>query len=324
MSSGSSASFDLVAVGGCHLDVVARPAGRFEAGTSCPGSVATVPGGVARNVAVLVASAAFRVGLVGILGDDAGGRALVRSVSEAKVVPLFAVTADGRTGTYVAVHDEAGELIAAVSDLGLYDRFLPEIAVTGGAVDHAAMVFADANLPAATLRALADRCGGRLVVDAISRAKAPRLAGLLGSDALIFSNLPSAGALLGAAVETPLAAAAALRDNGVRRAVVTGGAQPVAVLDDGAIVAVAVPPVPIADVTGAGDALAAGTIAGLLCGRPLAKAVEVGVLAAASAVGTTGALLELPSSLLSVLGRSGPGNTLGAGDGLRAPRTGPS
>lgn len=319
MSSGSSASFDVVAVGGCHLDVVARPAGRFESGTSCPGIVATVPGGVARNVAVLVASAGFRVGLVGILGDDDGGRTLVRSVTEANVVPLFSVAADGRTGTYVAVHDERGELVAAVSDLGLYDRFRPEIAFSGDAVDRAAMVFADANLPAATLGALADRCGGRLVVDAISRAKAPRIEALLGSEALIFANLPSVGALLGAVFETPAAAARALSQSGVRRGVVTGGARPVAVLDGGTVVAVEVPPVAVVDVTGAGDALAAGTIAGLRCGRRLPEAVEAGVLAAASAVGTTGALEELPLSLLAILGRGRSADPVGAGRGSGPP-----
>ncbi len=295
---------DVALVGGCHMDVLARSAGRFEPGTSCPGRASGQPGGVARNVAVLLASAGLGTALVGLIGDDDAGRTVRGALEAAGVEAVLQVVPDARTGTYVAVHDETGELVAAVSDLGLYDAVTPDVVFRSDHVSRARLVFADANLPAGTLRSLADRVGARLVVDAISRAKAPRLSGLVGSAALLFANLPSANALLGATFEDPSAAAAALGARGATRVVITGGALPVAVLEGDRVVSVPVPRVTVADVTGAGDALAAGTVAALARGWSLVDAVRVGVAAAAAAVATTGALAALPTAVTEAVAGS--------------------
>ncbi|ODN70370.1 PfkB family carbohydrate kinase [Methylobrevis pamukkalensis] len=50
----------------------------------------------------------------------------------------------------------------------------------------------------------------------------------------------------------------------------------------------------IVDVTGAGDALVAGTIAALHAGRPLEAAVAFGIEAGRAALSTVGALERLP------------------------------
>ncbi len=294
---------EVLLVGGCHRDVVARTIGRFEPGTSCPGRVAERPGGVARNVAVLLASAGIGTALASRVGDDPAGRSLVAALAAAGVAAAaVTVDPDAATGAYVAVHDEAGELVAAVSDMAIYDRIGPEaLEALAGPLAAARLVFADANLPAATLDALAGRCGARLAVDAISRAKAPRVAAALSAGALGFLNLASASALAGEAFRGASEAAAALARRGARRLVVTGGAGPLAVLEDGRIEAIEVPPVEVADVTGAGDALTAGTLAALARGRPLAEATRTGILAAGAALSSTGALDRLPPAVLQAL-----------------------
>ncbi len=309
---------DVLLIGGCHLDVVARPAGRYETGTSCPGRVEMLPGGVARNIAVLLSSAGLSTSLVSAVGDDATGARLEASIRAAGVHPGLFVVAGERTGAYVAVHDQDGELISAVSDLALYDRIDASSLSPLDEVETARLVFADANLQEAALSALAARAGARLVLDAISRAKAPRLRSCLTSGALVFANLPSASALVDDELATPVRAAGALAALGARRAVVTGGRLPVAVLDEGRITAMDVPPVPVADVTGAGDALAAGTIAALARNWPLAEAVGLGIRSAAAAVGVAGALSALPSDVVRALrdtpsGRPSPRVDGGAG-----------
>lgn len=298
----------LVFVGGCHRDVVARTLDAFEPGTSCPGVIAERPGGVARNVAVLVAGAGLPVGFVGRVGADPAGRALAEALSAAGVEPVeLRVDADARTGTYVAVHGADGELVAGVSDLSIYDRVTPAELDASPALAAAAAVFADANLPVAALARLATRFGPRLAVDAISRAKAPRLRGVLGTGALVFVNLPSAEALVGRPLADPAAAAAALAGLRARRAVVTGGARPVAVLDGGVVTLRPVPACPVVDVTGAGDALSAGTLAALARGRPLADAVDVGIAAARAALAGAGALARLADDVVAALAPSPEG-----------------
>ncbi|WP_181707514.1 PfkB family carbohydrate kinase [Chthonobacter rhizosphaerae] len=292
----------ILAIGGCHRDLVGRTAGRFEPGTSCPGRVAERPGGVARNVAALLAAAGppLAVQLATLLGADPAGDWLAAHLAAAGIGTDHLMRDPAvATGTYVALHDQDGELVAALSDLSVYDRLTPDrLAPLAPALAEASLVFADANLPAETLAALAAAAGPRLAVDAVSRAKAPRVLAPARAGALLFVNRPSAEALAGAPCPTAAEAAAALRSMGVARAVVTAGPQPLALLLDGEIHAVAVPPTPVVDVTGAGDALIAGTLLSLAHGRGLADAVGVGVEAAGAALAATGALSALPASVL--------------------------
>jgi sugar/nucleoside kinase (ribokinase family) len=288
----------VLAVGGCHQDVLGRTSGAYEPATSCPGIVTRRPGGVARNVAVLLGRAGASCRFVSVVGDDAAGRELVAELDAAGIdASAVVVDATGRTGTYLAIHDGAGELVSAVSDLGLYDGFMlpPAALATDGE-----LVFADANLAAGELARLGEAHGERLVLDAISRAKAPRMRPLVQSGALFICNLPSAELLVGGAVSRPAEAAEQLRAAGARRAVVTGGARPLAVLDDGRVTELAPEPAHVVDVTGVGDAQTAGLLLALSAGASLIAAVRIGMAAARAALATAGALRALPEDVVAL------------------------
>ncbi len=83
------------------------------------------------------------------------------------------------------------------------------------------------------------------------------------------------------------AAAAAARD--VALAALTRSEQGSLVLRDGQRVAVAAEPTPVVDTTGAGDAYAAGFLAGLTAGRSLAACGRMGSIAAAEVISHLGA-----------------------------------
>lgn len=297
---------DIVCIGGCHRDVVARSLGAFEVGTSCPGMVEERAGGVARNVAVLLAGAGLAVGLVGRVGEDSAGAALTDGVKAAGVAGVELRAEPGmRTGTYVAVHDDRGELVAAVSDLGIYDLIDPAELARSPLLRRAGFVFADANLSTDCLAWLAETFGERLAVDGISRAKVPRLSSVRGSDALMFLNLPSSAVLTGVDTQDTEKAADGLVAAGFRRFVLTGGPRPVVVQDPVRRVVGTVRPRSVVDVTGAGDALAAAVCAALVRAFSLEEALNVGIAAAAAAVETTGALSRLPDAVLEAVSGSG-------------------
>lgn len=285
-------------VGGCHQDVLGRAGLVYEPATSCPGIVTRRPGGVARNVVVLLGRAGAPCRFVSVVGDDAAGRELRAELSSAGIdTAAMVVDAKGRTGTYLAVHDEAGELVSAISDLGLYDSFV----LPPAALERAAgpLVFADANLAPSELARLAEAHGDNLVLDAISRAKAPRLRPLVTSGALFICNLPSAELLVDHPVNRPVEAAERLAAAGARRAVITGGSKPLAILDAGQITELTPRPAEVVDVTGVGDAQTAGLLLALSAGAPLVAAVEVGMAAARAALATAGALGELPTHVIA-------------------------
>lgn len=285
-------------VGGCHQDVLGRAGLIYEPATSCPGIVTRRPGGVARNIAVLLGRAGAPCRFISVVGDDSAGRELIAELDAAGLdTSAMGIDAAGRTGTYLAIHDETGELVSAISDLGLYDSFvLPAAALHA---DDNVLVFADANLAPGELLRLADAHGDRLVVDAISRAKAPRLKPLVASGALFICNLPSAEHLVGHPVSWPIEAAERLAAAGARRAVITGGSKPLAILHDGRITELTPRPTEVVDVTGVGDAQTAGILLALSAGAPLLAAVEVGMAAARAALATAGALRSLPEDVVA-------------------------
>lgn len=285
-------------VGGCHQDILGRASFIYEPATSCPGIVTRRPGGVARNIVVLLGRSGAPCRFVSMVGADAAGRELIAELSSAGIdTTAMVIDPEGRTGTYLAIHDEAGELVSAISDLGLYDRFvLPPTVLEDG---NASLVFADANLAPGELARLAEAHGDRLVFDAISRAKAPRIKPLVTSGALFICNLPSAELLVGHPVNRPIDAAERLATAGARRAVITGGSKPLAILDEGRIIELTPRPAEVVDVTGVGDAQTAGLLLALSAGAPLVAAVEVGMQAARAALATAGALRELPASTIA-------------------------
>ncbi|WP_181702283.1 PfkB family carbohydrate kinase [Chthonobacter albigriseus] len=292
---------DCLAIGGCHRDLVGRTDAAFEPATSCPGKITETSGGVARNVAVLMANAGLTVALATRIGDDAAGRALSAALRSAGVrTELVDVDPAAATGTYIALHDRSGELAAALSDLSIYDAIRPE-ALPRAAIADAGLVFADANLPAATLEALSALAPRTLAVDAISRAKAPRVAAPLRAGALVFVNRTSAEALSGRPFTSAIEAAATLAAAGARRLVVTDGGRPLAVLDDGGVDELPVPAADVADVTGAGDALIAGTLLSLIGGRRLIDALSGGIAASQAALAVRGALPALPAALVAAI-----------------------
>jgi pseudouridine kinase len=121
---------------------------------------------------------------------------------------------------------------------------------------------------------------------AVSAAELP--ASLAGVD-VVFMNEAEAAAYLGVRSIAVPQAALALVERGAARAVVTRGERGCVVADGGIVEVAAVPATPV-DVTGAGDAVIAGALSGLVRGASLVEAVRVGAVLAALTVETMGSV----------------------------------
>ena len=112
----------VVVVGGTNMDVVARTSSPLVPATSNPGHTRISPGGVGRNVAACLGLLGAPVRLVSAVGDDAFGDEALRVTAACGAdVPPYAAR-PGATGTYTAVLDDRGELVAAVSDMAIVDE----------------------------------------------------------------------------------------------------------------------------------------------------------------------------------------------------------
>ena len=274
----------LLGIGGAHIDRRGQVAGIYVPGASNPGTMREDVGGVVFNALRTARRRGVGCALISMRGGDSGGERVAREIAEAGIEDRSAVFLDRVTASYTALIDRDGELIAGFADMGIYDLFPRQLrrSACRDAIAGADAILCDANLPAAALELVASIAAGKpLHAIGISPAKVVRLAGLLDRVGCLFMNRKEACALAGLDAGSPADVLAFLRAKGLRGAVVTDGARPVEILDAGSRYSIA-PPAPhrIADVTGAGDALAGATVAALTRGVPLADAAREGVAAA--------------------------------------------
>jgi pseudouridine kinase len=261
----------IACIGGAHIDRHGMLKQPLVPGTSNPGNVTCDFGGVARNVAENLARLGREVTMVSLVGDDETGRAVVAQLASHGVDTSAIAVWPRPTASYTAILQPGGELVLGLADMDLYEEITPAMLESALPllVDCDGW-FVDANLPAATLVWLAAECGHRwLAADAVSVPKASRLSGVLSKLDLLFLNRAQAEV-----IDAHQAVAG----------VITAGAAGVSVWANGEVRDVAALPADTRDVTGAGDALIAGTLFGITAGRPFFDAVSLGLAAAAITV----------------------------------------
>ena len=252
--------------------------------TSNPATGRERAGGVGRNVAIALARLGLDVRLASRVGDDPAGVALVEELAAAGVD----ITGIGRSKThatarYWAVLEPSGELVIGLADMAIFDELGPD-EVAPMAARPAAAWLLDCNLPRATLALLLTHPArpGLVAADTVSEAKAARLLDHLGRLDLLFTNAAEAAMLVGPG--SPAVLAERLLAKGVGGVVMGRGALGLVVADGSGSRTLDALAQPVVDVTGAGDASAAATLAARLAGLDLAAASRIGRLAAALAV----------------------------------------
>jgi sugar/nucleoside kinase (ribokinase family) len=257
----------------------------------------TVSGGSAANTCAMAARLGARVGFLGKVAEDGLGRAFRAGMAEAGVDFPSAPLAEGApTGRCLVLVTEGGQrtmatLLGASVAFGEHD-------VDAARVASAQVVYLEGYLfdPPAAQRAFrqaaaAARQAGRRVALSLSDAfcvdrHRRAFAELLPEVDLLFANEAEAASLfetndLGSAVEA-LAGCVTL-------AVVTRSEAGSLIVAGGERIAVPAAPATVVDTTGAGDAYAAGFLAGWVRGEGLARCGAMGAEAAAEVIGRFGA-----------------------------------
>lgn len=274
----------ITVVGAAHIDRIGRLDKPAFDGASVPGSFTEAPGGAGLNVASNLAVTGVRVSFSSIVGNDPSGDAIQKLMDERGIRAHLQI-GNAKTATYTAILQSDGDLVIALADMEVYRAFEARCVTTALLQPgNTKWLVMDANLEPASLEELAKGAPAscKIGVLTVSSAKAPRLRKCLDMIDVLFTNRPEALALAGKDVTGTMDnALKALRELQVTHAVVSDGGSPLVVLDDEEVIRIPVTKPPsIQDVTGAGDALAAGTLAGLMEGFALPQAVHSGIAAA--------------------------------------------
>ena len=290
----------IVAMGAAAIDRKYHAAAPLVSGTSNPAHGSRSFGGVARNVIENLARLGVATSLITIIGNDEAGREILRQLRELGVdTGQIATSAAEPTAEYVAILDPNNDLALGIANMGVFDQFsLAQFERAWPHLASAAIVFADCNFPAEILAALINRARSAnclLAVDTTSTPKAARLPRDLAGVDILFTNRDEAAGLLGCDME-PEDAAAALRAKGAAKVVLTLGRAGCLVSEAAGTTRIQPPRTVARDVTGAGDALIAGTLYRMLAGENLAQAARIGARLAALTVASEATVLPTLSA----------------------------
>ena len=271
-------------IGGANIDIRCKFESPAQDEASNPAAICTMSGGAALNTARIVAASGIASAFAGLVGADADGQRIARDLCWAAVEPLLIKASSARTGRYVSMLQPDGVLLVAANDMRIHELW--DADTTGRLKQRLASrrfdaVFLDANLPSDAIGDLVETFAGSLIcASTVSVAKAPRLLPHLAGVDILFTNRAEAATLLGdrANGDNPQDLARSMSALPAGRGVISCGGAPLRYWDGAEVASLAVPWVSeIADVTGAGDALAGGTIAGLLTGAGFADALTGGI-----------------------------------------------
>ncbi len=281
------------------MDRRGQVSGEFVPGASNPGTMREEVGGGAFNALRNAIQRGATGSLMSMRGGDAAGDSVARTIAASGISDLSAVFLDRATPSYTALLDRHGDVVAALADMALYELAFPKQmrrSKVREAVKAADALLLDANLPATALQRLMPMKSGKPVFAiAISPAKVIRMTDILPCLTCLFMNPREAAALSGAEPDTdPAEIIGRLRTMGLASGVITRGEAAVVGFDPSGTVTIN-PPVPrkIADVTGAGDALAGVMMIAMLNGAWFGAALREGMAAAMLAIETAASVPDL-------------------------------
>lgn len=279
----------VVVVGGVNMDIGGKSYDPLVPQDSNPGQVQMSLGGVGRNIAHNMSLLGLDVRLLTAFGDDLYAQRIAASCGELGIDISQALQAPGcSTSTYLYLSGPDGDMALAVSDMDIYAKLTPQfLASRLSLLNNAQLIVADTNIPAESLRYLADNCTPPIFVDPVSTTKATKIAPILGKLHTLKPNLLEAELLSGVSItdkESLLRAARTLLDTGLHRVFISLGSHGVFAADQTGSLLLPCRPANPVNATGAGDAFMAGLAWAYLEGTDLEHTALAGASAGAIAI----------------------------------------
>ncbi len=287
-------------VGGINIDIGGKPFLPMLFGESNPGKVRMGLGGVGRNIAHDLRLMGTDVRFLTAFGEDVHAYRIEASCAETGIDISKALKVNGGcTPVYLYLNDADGDMLMAVSDMELCDSITPDyLSSHSDLLCGAKAVAADTNIPAESLRWLAEHFGPSLFVDPVSVRKAGKLKGFTGMLHTLKANIKEAELLSGIEIkdrESLVSAAQAILDTGTEQVFITLGKNGALAVDRNELLYAPVFPAKIKSTTGAGDAFMASLVHSYMEGACL----EDSLRRAASAASLTAESSEAVNPLIT-------------------------
>ena len=105
----------IVVIGTVFVDIKGYPIAKYIPGGRNAGRVVQVHGGVSRNVAEDIANVELRPTFITVVDDDGTGTDVIEKLNRHRVNTEYIRRVPGGTGTWLAVFDNSGDVVASIS-----------------------------------------------------------------------------------------------------------------------------------------------------------------------------------------------------------------
>ena len=287
----------IVVIGAVFVDIKGYPIKQFIPGGRNVGRVIHVHGGVSRNVAEDLANIGLSPVFLSVVDNSGTGNDVIERLKNNNVNTDYIIRENDGLGTWLAVFDNTGDVVASVSkrpDLSrladVLDRYGDEI------FSQADSIFIEFDVEKELITRifrLAAKYGKQVYSLVSNMSIAMERRNLLQKTGCIVCNNEEAGLLFSEEYMdlSPQEMVSILRKKvkqaRIPRMVVTMGAEGAVYAecggDSGIVQAMKVD---VLDTTGCGDAFFAGTAAGLTYGKSLRESCEIGTRLASAVIAT--------------------------------------
>lgn len=287
----------IVVIGAAFVDIKGYPYAQFIPGGRNSGQVVEVHGGVARNIVEDIANIELRPTFITVLDPKGISNDVIDKLAKHKCNVEYIKRSEGGLGTWLAVFDNSGDVVASISKRPDLSRIADVLDDKGDEIfkysDSIAVEF-DVDVPILKrIIALAEKHDKRIYAPVSNMSIAMERRDLLQQIDCLVCNIEEAGLLFSEEYEgTEPEKMSEILLNKITQAripsmvVTMGGSGAVYASLDGVYGHCPAPKTDVRDTTGAGDAFFSGVAIGLTYGKTLAEACEIGTRLANSVIVT--------------------------------------
>ena len=288
----------IAVVGPVFVDIKGYPDDTFIPAGRNKGRVEYVHGGVARNIAEDIANCELRPTLVSLVDETGAGMDVMKKLRNHKVNTDYIRTVPGGMGTWLAVFDNTGDVVASISQRPDLEPLLDILEQQGDEIiANCDSVILDMDIDKEIIKRvlkLSRKYGKRVYAETANMSIAMERRDFLQEVECFICNIQEAGILFfdDYSQKTPEEMVEILSERiaaaKIPSMIVTmGGSGAVYANDRGERGFCPARKVEVKDTTGAGDSFCAGVVIGLTYGKDLKEACDIGTMLAASVIVTT-------------------------------------
>lgn len=288
----------IAVVGPVFVDIKGYPDDTFIPAGRNKGRVEYVHGGVARNIAEDIANCELRPTLVSLVDETGAGMDVMKKLRNHKVNTDYIRTVPGGMGTWLAVFDNTGDVVASISQRPDLEPLLDILEQQGDEIiANCDSVILDMDIDKEIIKRvlkLSRKYGKRVYAETANMSIAMERRDFLQEVECFICNIQEAGILFfdDYSQKTPDEMVEILSERiaaaKIPSMIVTmGGSGAVYANDRGEKGFCPARKVEVKDTTGAGDSFCAGVVIGLTYGKDLKEACDIGTMLAASVIVTT-------------------------------------